>query len=187
MTGSPAPEVPRRAVFLDRDGVLNRAVMRGGRPFSPASAEETELLEGVEAACRALKAAGFLLICVTNQPDIARRTRTRAEVEAINEKLKSALGLDDVRMCPHDDGDGCACRKPKPGLLLDAARDFDIDLKSSIMVGDRWRDVEAGKQAGCRTVFVDHGYAEERPTGADFVCSGLQDALAWINGSPNGP
>jgi len=146
-----------------------------------------ELIEGVEAACQALKAAGFLLICVTNQPDIARRTRTRAEVEAINEKLKSALGLDDVRMCPHDDGDGCACRKPKPGLLLDAAKDFDIDLKSSIMVGDRWRDVEAGKQAGCRTVFVDHGYAEERPTGADFVCSGLQDALAWINGSPNGP
>ena len=133
MTGSPAPEVPRRAVFLDRDGVLNRAVMRGGRPFSPASAEETELLEGVEAACRALKAAGFLLICVTNQPDIARRTRTRAEVEAINEKLKSALGLDDVRMCPHDDGDGCACRKPKPGLLLDAARANPVHIGSPKM------------------------------------------------------
>ncbi len=144
------------------------------------------MIEGVEAACQALKAAGFLLICVTNQPDIARRTRTRAEVEAINEKIKAALGLDDIRMCPHDDGDGCACRKPKPGLLLDAAKDFDIDLKSSIMVGDRWRDVEAGKQAGSRTVFVDYGYAEERPVGADFTCSGLAGALAWITGSPNG-
>lgn len=172
----------RRAVFLDRDGVLNWATVRDGRPYPPENADDLKFLPGVEAACRHLSAADFLLIGATNQPDIARGTTTLDAVESINEAVVKALELDDIRMCPHDDADGCDCRKPRPGLLRAAARDFDIDLQSSIMVGDRWRDVEAGIAVGCRTVFIDHGYDERLPSNADFTCEGLAQAVPWIIG-----
>ena len=172
----------RRAVFLDRDGVLNRARVVDGRPYPPRDLAALSILPGVAAACAALAGKGFLLVGVSNQPDIARGLTPAATVAAINRHLAAALGLDDLRVCPHDDGDRCACRKPRPGLLLAAARDFDIDLRCSIMVGDRWRDVAAGRAAGCRTVFVDHGYDERRPEGADLTCDGLPAALPWIIG-----
>jgi D-glycero-D-manno-heptose 1,7-bisphosphate phosphatase len=176
------PLMLRRAVFLDRDGVLNEAVVREGRPYPPGSLAEMNLLPGVEDACARLKQSGFLLIVVTNQPDIARGTVTRGEVEAINAALKARLGLDEVCVCPHEDMDDCACRKPKPGLLLDAARRWKIDLAKSFMIGDRWRDVEAGRAAGCRTIFVDYGYAERRPDAPDIVAQSLaavvQDIIA---------
>src|SRR5579871_4281109 len=136
----------RRAVFLDRDGVINRAVLREGRPFPPATLAELRILAGVRDACRKLREAGFALILITNQPDIARGTINASEVTQIHERLKTYLKLDDIRVCPHDDGDHCACRKPQPGLLLDAARRWNIDLASSYVVGDRWRDVEAGQR-----------------------------------------
>lgn len=172
----------RRAVFLDRDGVLIRAVVRDGRPNPVASAAEVELLPGVAAACDALRRAGFLLVVVTNQPDLARRAQTRSVVDAINDAVRARLPIDEVRLCPHEDADGCACRKPKPGLLLAAARAANIDLAASVMVGDRWRDVEAGRAAGCRTVFVDHGYDERRPAEVDVdaVAPSLADAVPWI-------
>lgn len=175
-------EMSARAVFLDRDGVLNRAPLLDGQPMPPASLAEMEILPGVATACRDLARAGFLLVGATNQPDIARGRATRATVDAINAALTEALDLDDIRVCPHDDADGCDCRKPKPGMLLAAARDFDIDLRSSIMVGDRWKDVAAGEAAGCRTVFVDHGYAERRPDNPGLTCAGLDGAVAWIIG-----
>ncbi|MBT3765037.1 MAG: HAD family hydrolase [Rhodospirillaceae bacterium] len=174
------PEDSKQAVFLDRDGVLNRSLVRDGKPYPPNSLDELEILPGVEDACGSLKNARFILVCVTNQPDLARGTQSLEVVEEINQTLKEKLGLDDVRVCPHDGADGCDCRKPKPGHLLDAARDFDIDLTSSIMVGDRWRDIEAGQNAGCRTVFIDYGYDEQQPIDPDHVCSDLQGAVSWI-------
>jgi D-glycero-D-manno-heptose 1,7-bisphosphate phosphatase len=173
-------EALRRAVFLDRDGVLNDALMRGRKPFSPASLAETRILPGVPEACAALRRAGFLLIVATNQPDIARRKADVATVEAINSYLKDTLGLDAVMVCPHDDADQCHCRKPEPGLLLAAAARYGIDLTQSWMVGDRWRDVEAGRAAGCRTVFIDYGYDEKRPERADVVAGSLKEAVAAI-------
>ncbi len=170
----------RRAVFLDRDGVLNRAVVRDGRPYPPSAAAEVEVLPGVPEACATLRRAGFALVLVTNQPDVARGTRTRASVEAINALLRDRLGLDEVRACYHDDRDGCACRKPSPGMLLDSARAGGLDLHRSVMVGDRWRDVEAGRRAGCRTVFVDHQYDERRPAGPDLTVRSLAEAVPWI-------
>jgi len=170
----------RRAVFLDRDGVVNRAVLRDGKPHPPASLAELRVLPGVREACRMLRDAGFALILITNQPDIARGTATSARVEEINGRLQRYLGLDDVRMCPHDDATRCTCRKPQPGLLLDAARKWNIDLRSSYMVGDRWRDVEAGQRAGCQTVFVDHGYRERRPDGPYVKVNSLREAAHWI-------
>ncbi len=172
----------RRAVFLDRDGVLNEIVLRDNRPASPRVMEEFRFLPGVEQACNALRDGGFFLACVTNQPEIARQTLRPGQLEAMMEKVRTRLGLDDFRVCPHDDGDGCACRKPKPGLILDVAGRFDLELEKSIMVGDRWRDMEAGKLAGCKTVFIRNGFGEKTPPGVDFTCADLTQAAAWILG-----
>jgi D-glycero-D-manno-heptose 1,7-bisphosphate phosphatase len=169
-----------RAVFLDRDGVLNRAVLRNGRPFPPASAADTVLFAGVGEACERLRDQGFQLVVVTNQPDIARGAMSAAAVHEINEKLQRALPIDQFRLCPHDDGDGCRCRKPAPGLLVEAARDLGLSLTKSFMVGDRWRDVEAGRRAGCRTVFINHGYEEEHPDRPDTTVGDLSEAVDWI-------
>lgn len=168
-----------RAVFLDRDGVINKAVVREGKPYPPASAGAVELTAGVEAALGRLRAAGFLLIVVTNQPDVARGRQARAEVEAIHARL-ATLPIDDFLVCYHDDADDCACRKPKPGLLVDAARRHDIDVRGSVMVGDRWRDIEAGQAAGCATVFIDYGYSERKPERPDAVVGSLTAAADWI-------
>jgi D-glycero-D-manno-heptose 1,7-bisphosphate phosphatase len=170
----------RRAVFLDRDGVINRARVEVGKPYPPAEAGAVEILPGVAAALQRLKAAGYLLVVVTNQPDVARGTQSRAAVEAIHARLASELPIDDFRICYHDDSDACGCRKPKPGLLLDAARAHDVDLPRSVMVGDRWRDVEAGREAGCRTVFIDYGYTEAQPDQPDAVVGSLEEAAEWI-------
>ena len=140
----------KRAVFLDRDGVLNRAIVRDGRPYPPRNVAELEVLPGVEQALTALREAGFFLVVVTNQPDVARGTTTKRAVETINAALGAQLPIDEFRTCFHDSGDGCDCRKPKPGALLAAAAHYDIDLYDSFMVGDRWRDAEAGRRAGCK-------------------------------------
>jgi len=170
----------RRAVFLDRDGVINRVVLREGKPYPPASLAELRVLAGVREACRKLREAGFALILVTNQPDIARGTVAAGEVAEMHARLGRYLKLDDIRMCPHDDAAQCDCRKPKPGLLVDAARAWDIDLRASYVVGDRWRDVEAGQRAGCRSLFVDYGYRERQPEGPFLRVRSLAEAANWI-------
>ena len=148
------PRPVKRAVFLDRDGVLNQTFVREGVPRPPASLAELEILPGVPTALNALRARGYLLIVVTNQPDVARGASTRGLVEDIHERLRRELPLDAILACFHDDADDCECRKPRPGLLLRAARDFGIELPLSAMIGDGWRDVEAGKRAGCTTFLV---------------------------------
>ena len=174
------PSGGRPAVFLDRDGVLNKALTKSGRPYPPAGIADFEIIEGVEQACLSLKGAGFLLIVVTNQPDISRG-KTRAEdVNEINQLLRSRLPLDDIRVCPHDDDARCMCRKPKPGLLFAAADEHGVDLRRSVMVGDRWRDISAGTAAGCRTVFIDYGYDERRPETPDHIASSLIESIPFI-------
>ena len=172
----------RRAVFLDRDGVLNRAVVRDGNPYPPTGLADLEVLPGVVEALTRLKQAGFLLIVVTNQPDVARGTARRQDVEAMHARLAATLPLYEIRACYHDSRDGCACRKPMPGMLLSAATQHDIDLSESFMVGDRWRDVEAGERAGCRTFFIDYGYAEKQPERCDFRVASLAEAAQTILG-----
>lgn len=169
-----------RAVFLDRDGVINRAMVRGGRPYPPSSLQELEVLPGVAEALKRLRAAGYKLIVVTNQPDVARRTQPRSAVEEMNAALQTRLPLDGFRTCFHDDADQCACRKPKAGMLLQAAQELNIDLRGSFMIGDRWRDIEAGRRAGCRTIFIDNHYDETIPTEPDYRARHLDDAVEWI-------
>jgi len=170
----------RRAVFLDRDGVINRALVRSGKPYPPANLFELEMLPRVSEALKKLKSAGFELIVVSNQPDVARGTTSRAEVEAINACLGRILPIDEFRICYHDGGDGCLCRKPAPGMLLDASRERGLDLAESFMVGDRWRDIEAGRRAGCKTFFLDYGYDEKRPEAYDYCVRSLWEAACII-------
>jgi D-glycero-D-manno-heptose 1,7-bisphosphate phosphatase len=170
----------RFAVFLDRDGVLNEAIVRDGKPHPPRDLRELVLSRGAPAALKALKREGFLLIMVTNQPDVARGTACRADIDQINAQLSAILPLDAIEVCEHDDNARCDCRKPKPGMILRAQEKFGIDLAASFMVGDRWRDIEAGRRAGCRTVLIGDGYGEA------FLCSPtiklalLPRAASWI-------
>ena len=173
----------KRAVFLDRDGVLNRSMLRNGRPYAPTTLDEFELLPGVLEAVTDLRIAGFLLIVVTNQPDVATGAVSADLLDAMHRKLRALLTLDDIKVCCHVDADGCLCRKPRPGLLLEAAREWSIELDRSFMVGDRWRDVSAGKAAGCTTIFVDYGYAERQVDAPDFVVTSLAEAVRIIIGN----
>lgn len=175
----------KRAVFLDRDGVINRAIVRDGKPYPPLGIGELVIVPGAAESLGRLKQAGFVLIVVTNQPDISRGKQTLAAVETIHQALLEALPLDDFFLCAHDDPDQCDCRKPRPGLLLGAAAKHDIDLSRSFMVGDRWRDIEAGANAGCATVWIDLEYCEKRASVEPAATvNSLRAAVAWILRQP---
>jgi D-glycero-D-manno-heptose 1,7-bisphosphate phosphatase len=169
-----------KAVFLDRDGVLNEALLRQGKPYSPMTLAEVIVPPDVPAALDRLHDDGFRLIMVTNQPNIARRSQSREEVYAIVHYLQERLRLDAAEVCEHDDADDCNCRKPKPGMLLRAAARDNIALAASFLVGDRWRDIEAGRRAGCRTILIGNGYGENQSSEPDVVVSTLSEAAAWI-------
>jgi D-glycero-D-manno-heptose 1,7-bisphosphate phosphatase len=173
--------VTSRAVYLDRDGVLNRPIVRAGRPYPPCTLDEFEILPGVPEALFRLRVAGYRLVVVSNQPDVGRGTMARASVEAIHGYMASRLPLDAIEVCLHTDVDQCACRKPKPGMLVRDSVTHGVDLRRSFMVGDRWRDIDAGTAAGCRTILIDAGYDEPAPTLApDHVCDSLAAAARWI-------
>ena len=172
----------KRAIFLDRDGVINRSIVREGLPFPPMSMADFEILPGVPEACAKLKAAGFLLVVATNQPDVGRGIVPRELVEAMNAQMQKVITLDRIEICFHP-GRGasdCDCRKPKPGMLLNAARALGIDLAQSWMVGDRWRDVDCGHAAGCRTIFIEGNYVEKLKQKPDFSARNLDGAADII-------
>jgi D-glycero-D-manno-heptose 1,7-bisphosphate phosphatase len=176
------PPEGQPAVFLDRDGVLNRPIVRHGRPHPPDSLDDLELYPDAASSLRRLKVAGYVPVVVTNQPDVARGLQRAEVVHQINRELRKRIDVAAVYVCFHDDADGCPCRKPAPGLLLHAANDLGLDLTRSFMVGDRWRDVEAGRRAGCRTVYIDRRYSERLPQDADLVATSLAEAVNWIEG-----
>jgi len=177
-------EVSRPAVFLDRDGVLNRPMVRDGLPFPPANLAKFQLYPDVAEGCRQLKDAGFILIVTTNQPDVGRGTQSRDLVEAIHAQLRADLPtLDGIEVCFHagaTHGEPCNCRKPKPGMLLRAAATRDIDLKRSYLIGDRWRDINCAHAAGCCAVFIDHGYHEQLREKPEFTVTTFCEAVALI-------
>lgn len=172
----------RAAVFLDRDGTLNAAVVRAGKPCPPATVEEFTLLPGVAEGCARLKAAGYVLVVATNQPDVGRGTLSQAAVEAIHAKMCQLLPIDRVEVS-YDSGSEdlpSPFRKPAPGMLLRAARELGLDLTCSWMVGDRWRDIDCGKGAGCRTMFIDHDGAERLCARPDFTAHDVGEAVDII-------
>ena len=170
----------RAAVFLDRDGTINRSGVRDGVPTPPDGVEQLEILPGVPEALERLRRAGFVLVVVTNQPDVARGTRERGAVEAIHAELQRRLPLEVIMCCYHDDPDDCACRKPRPGMLVDAADHLGLSLGVSYLVGDRWRDTEAGRRAGCTTVLLRGPYSGGDQAHADFEATDLGEAADII-------
>jgi D-glycero-D-manno-heptose 1,7-bisphosphate phosphatase len=177
----PSPE--SRAVFLDRDGVINRPLIRAGKPYPPGTLDEFEILPGVREACQLLKKLGFLLVVATNQPDVGRGTLAREAVETIHAWLLQQLPIERVMTCFHRGtayGDPCECRKPRPGMLLQAAEAFKIDLAKSFMIGDRWRDVDCGFNAGCKTVLIDWGYQEALKQAPDYRVENILEAAKLI-------
>jgi D-glycero-D-manno-heptose 1,7-bisphosphate phosphatase len=182
MQGETAPA----AVFLDRDGVINRPVVRDGLPYPPADVEEFVIYDDVAAGCARLKAAGYLLVVATNQPDVGRGTQAQARVEAMHAVMAAELPIDRVEVCYHPGGaaSACACRKPAPGMLLQAAEALSIPLSRSYMIGDRWRDIDCGHAAGCRTIFVDRGYAENLRQVPDFTVGSFAEAVDIILDPP---
>lgn len=170
----------KKAVFFDRDGVLNRSLVVNFRPYGPKSVEEFVLDENIAELSR-LRDLGYLLIVTTNQPDVANGIITREFVDQLHGILSDAFTFDDILVCYHNNKDACDCRKPEPGMLHQARDKYGIDLTKSYMVGDRWRDVLAGQAAGCTTLLIDHGYKEEAPDfKADFSCHSLLSAIEWI-------
>jgi D-glycero-D-manno-heptose 1,7-bisphosphate phosphatase len=170
----------QRAVFLDRDGVLNRSLLRAGRPYAPVSLDEFEILPGVAESLLKLREAGYVNIVATNQPDLATGRQSRATLDAMHRELNANLALDAILVCDHVDEDQCTCRKPLPGMLVAAAANLRIDLSKSWMVGDRWRDIAAGQAAGCRCCFIDHGYDERYPDLPYYSVLSLPEAIDVI-------
>ena len=177
-------EVARAAVFLDRDGVINRETVRNGTPHPPSHVEEFELYEDVQDGCARLKAANFLLIVITNQPDVGRGTQSHEAVEAMHLKMQSALpSLDRIEICYHGGehyGQACDCRKPRPGLILRAAAELNINLTESYVIGDRWRDIDCARAAGCRAIFIERGYNERLREVPDFIVANFNDAVTAV-------
>lgn len=172
----------RKAVFLDRDGVIIRSILRNGKPHAPTTLEDFALLPDVDTAIRDLAAAGFLILVVTNQPDIGNGLVALEIVEEMHRKLMQVLPIDKIYMCPHGQKEGCACRKPKPGMLLAAKDEFGIDLAASFMVGDRYSDVQAAIAAGCIPVFIDNDYVETPDFNVNMRAGSLLEASRYILG-----
>lgn len=172
----------RRAVFLDRDGVLNATAVVNGKPVAPRRLEDFRLLPGVAEAVKRLRRAGFFICIATNQPDIGNCLVDPEIITAMHVRLCRILPIDAVQMCPHSQTEGCLCRKPKPGMLLAAAKRYRLDLARSYMIGDRDSDVLAGAAAGCYTIFIRRGYADTRQylLTADYVAGSLIEGTRLI-------
>ena len=166
-----------KAIFLDRDGVLNKTIFRMGKERAPYTLEEFELFDGVVDALKLLKSKGYLLIVVTNQPDVARGWVEMERVTEVNNKLAALLPLDEIKACFHTDQDNCSCRKPRPGMLLEAQKAWDINARESFMIGDNFTDVAAGAALGCRTVLIGGASNQGNYPTPDYKAESLQ---TWV-------
>ena len=168
------------AVFLDRDGTLNKVYIKKGLPISPPTFNKLKIIEGVKKSINKLKKLNFMCIMITNQPDVARAKIKKKTVVKMNSFIKSKLKLDDIFVCYHDDKHKCKCRKPKPGLLIQASKKWKIDFSKSFMIGDRWKDISAGKKVGCKTIFINNNYKLDKIVKADFTYNTLLKAVNKI-------
>lgn len=174
------------AIFLDRDGIINESIVISGKPYAPKNLDEFKIIPGVAAVLCQLKEDGFILVVISNQPDVARGTIVRETVELMHELIRQQMPIDSFETCFHDDIDCCTCRKPKPGAILNAVDKLNIDLSKSFLIGDRWKDMEAGRAAGCKTIFFDYGYDEPSPTCMDYTITNLAEAIQIIHQESKG-
>jgi len=172
-----------RAVFLDRDGVLNAPIVRSGKPYPPQTLEEFLIYPEAVEACVLLRQRGFLLVVVTNQPDVGRGTQSMEVVAAMHKYLQQTIpAIEWIEVCtaPDDSAPDAYRRKPAPGMVLDAAKVLEIDLAHSYLVGDRWRDIDCGHAAGCTTFFVERCYNEELRRPPHHYVANLMEAAKLI-------
>lgn len=172
--------VKNKAVFFDRDGVINKARIVNGLPYPPIGLTGLEIYDDVISSIKKLKASGFMTFIATNQPDVARGILDISAVSEIHDYLNKILDLDGIYLCIHDSEDNCVCRKPSPGMLIAAAKEHNLNLRDSFMIGDRWRDVQAAQNAGCTPIFIDRGYSEAAPTGEFIFADSVMDAASII-------
>jgi D-glycero-D-manno-heptose 1,7-bisphosphate phosphatase len=172
-------KIKNKAIFLDRDGVLNKAIIKNRKPYPPSNIEELEILPGVLEGIELLKHSGFKLIVITNQPDVARGVLKKETVDKINDTILELLKVDEIICCFHDDNDNCDCRKPKPGMILRAVKKWNIDLSLSYLIGDRWRDIQTAKNIGLNSILIKYNY-DEKKINADFECNNLEEAANFI-------
>ena len=170
----------RKAIFLDRDGTLNKVYIENGLPISPSSLNKFKIIKGVKKSINRLKKLNFLCILITNQPDVFRGKISKKTVVKMNSYIKKKIKLDDMFVCYHDNEHNCSCRKPKPGLLVKASKKWKIDLNKSFMIGDRWKDILAGKKVGCKTIFINNNYKNDKKVKADFTFKSLLKAVNKI-------
>ncbi len=167
--------VSRRAAFLDRDGVINKSLIRSGIPVPPRDYGEVTIIEGVTDSLNLFRKNGIIPVVITNQPDVSRGITTMETAESINELIRHLTGIEHFYICFHDNFDNCNCRKPKTGLILNAVRDLKINLGDSFVVGDRWRDIKAGQSLGMRSYFIDYSYGETEPEPPFMRVSSLRE------------
>lgn len=172
------------ALFLDRDGVVNKAVVRNGQPYPPASIDDLELVEGIQDLIAEVKNQGFKIFIFTNQPDVARGTARKEKIVEIHDYLSGKLGIDKIYCCLHDDDDNCDCRKPKPGMLFQAKAEWSLDFDRSFVIGDRWRDIAAARAANIKSILLDYHYNEKKEI-PDYSCVTLREALLIIKNQLN--
>ena len=167
-----------KAVFLDRDGVINKPIIKKGISYGPTKLKDFKLFPKVKNAVINLKKKGYKVFLLTNQPDVSRGKIKKEVVVKMHNYLLEKIKLDDIFVCYHDDRHNCKCRKPKPGLLIYANKKWNLNLKKSYVVGDRWKDIKAGKHVGCKTIFIDLKYKERKPRNPDFISDSLFNAVS---------
>jgi D-glycero-D-manno-heptose 1,7-bisphosphate phosphatase len=172
----------KAAIFLDRDGTLNKSIWRNGKPTPPYSYSEVELISGTQEAISKLRKLNYIPVIITNQPDVSRGKVSVEEVIRINDVICEMLEIDYLYMCAHDDKDSCECRKPKPGMIRKAAVDLELTLNQSILIGDRWRDIHAGQAAGCKSYLIEYDYDEPKPNPPYETVSSLLDLAKKLEG-----
>jgi|TARA_B100001175_G_scaffold313455_1_gene321083 D-glycero-D-manno-heptose 1,7-bisphosphate phosphatase len=170
----------KKAVFLDRDGVLSKTHIKKGKSFAVKKLKDFKLFYGSEESVKKLKLAGFMVIVVTNQPDVGKKIISRIVLKKMHDRLKKKTKVDAIYSCTHSQDDNCFCRKPKPGMILNAAKKHNINLKKSFMVGDRSSDILAGKKAKCRSIFLDKKYFEKKPKVQEATFNNLVQATNYI-------
>jgi D-glycero-D-manno-heptose 1,7-bisphosphate phosphatase len=174
----------KQAVFIERDGVLNAAKVEKQQQVTPLTLEEFRLYEDAAPLLRSLKAAGLLLIVTTNQPGLSRGYQSRRELDRMHERLRKVFPLDDILVCPHDETDRCPCRKPKPGLLTEAAFKWHLNLDRSFVISDKWQDAEAARIAGCTSLLLQSPWVGK--VHRDFLLPDLAaivDKILQLSGS----
>ena len=164
--------------FLDRDGVINKPIINNKKPYSPIILEEFEVLPDVKSSLKTLRKNGFFNVIVTNQPNITNKLQSIEQLDHIHNWILDNLDIDFIKTCIHVDEDNCHCRKPKTGMLDIVSKELGIPLSNSYMIGDRWKDIACGQEAGCKEVFfINYNYHEDKPKQRFINVNSLKEAV----------